>query len=74
MIYIEKIGEPKWLTEFKRKYPHAIYTSKEFEPYRGKLRETLLKEQRYLCAYCCARIDMEHAHNEHMEPQNPRRN
>ena len=31
----------------------------------------LINEQKYLCAYCCGRIDIKHSHNEHIEPQNP---
>lgn len=31
-----------------------------------------MKEQKYLCAYCCGRIDKEKSHNEHIEPRNPK--
>jgi len=32
----------------------------------------LVKEQKYICAYCCCEIDEESAHNEHIEPRHPR--
>jgi uncharacterized protein (TIGR02646 family) len=36
------------------------------------LNEELVKEQYYLCAYCCGRIDTKKSHNEHIEPRNPK--
>lgn len=73
MIYIRKTEEPGWLAEFRKNHPGSVYKSEEFETYRSSLRALLLKEQKFLCAYCCARIDEKHAHNEHIEPQNPTR-
>lgn len=61
------------MNEFKKKYPRADYNSKAFEKYRPKLKRELLKEQKYLCAYCCCRIDMEKSHNEHIEPRHPKK-
>lgn len=69
MIYIDKREEPEWFTEFKKKYPKATYDSKEFRPYISRLNEELVKEQKYICAYCCCEIDTKKSHNEHIEPR-----
>lgn len=58
---------------FKNKNPRADYDSNEFAEYRPKLKEELLKEQKYICAYCCARIAAEDSHNEHIEPRHPQK-
>jgi uncharacterized protein (TIGR02646 family) len=71
MIYIKKHEEPEWLTKFKRNNPQATYDSAKFKSYISLLNETLLKEQKYLCAYCCGKIDTNNSHNEHIEPRNP---
>ena len=70
MIYIEKIREPDWLVDFKKKHPNADYSSEEFKQYREELKDVLVKEQKCLCAYCCCKIKNETSHNEHIEPQN----
>lgn len=72
MIYIEKQKEPEWLREFKRKNPGADYDSDNFTEHRQELKRELLREQKYLCAYCCCKIDMEKSHNEHIEPRHPK--
>lgn len=72
MIYIEKQKEPEWLCEFKRKNPDADYDSDNFTEHRQELKRELLREQKYLCAYCCCKIDMEKSHNEHIEPRHPK--
>ena len=36
---------------------------------RTELKESLLKEQGYLCAYCMARIDKDHMKVEHFKPR-----
>lgn len=73
MIYIQKGEEPEWLIEFRKKHPKANYGSEEFGQYRKLIKETLIREQKGLCAYCCGRIHMETSHNEHIEPQNPKK-
>lgn len=73
MIYIEKGEEPAFLTEFKRRNPQKTYDSTEFQPYRVMLTETLMKEQKGICAYCCGRIRVGNVHNEHIEPRHPGR-
>lgn len=69
MIYIDKREDPEWFAEFKKKYPKATYDSKEFKPYIPRLNEELIKEQKYICAYCCCEIDTKKSHNEHIEPR-----
>lgn len=66
MIYIEKGKEPESLTAYK-KQKHAY-----FDGYKNKddVREKLLTEQGYLCAYCMRRIDMRHMKIEHWYPEN----
>ncbi len=32
-----------------------------------------MKEQKYLCAYCCSEIDEKSCHNEHIEPRHPKK-
>lgn len=72
MIYIEKQKEPEWLREFKRRNPGADYDSDNFAEHKQELKRELLREQKYLCAYCCCKIDMEKSHNEHIEPRHPK--
>lgn len=61
MIYIKKGTEPESLTKY-RKEKFAYY-----DGYKDKddVREKLLEEQGYLCAYCMRRIDKEHMKIEH---------
>lgn len=73
MIYIKKNTEPEWLTEYKRRNPTATYDSESFSGFREQLRKELVKEQHNLCAYCCCQISDDKAHNEHIEPRNPRK-
>ncbi|WP_432629314.1 hypothetical protein [Brotaphodocola sp.] len=53
MIWIQKTSEPASLTHYK-KQPHAYY-----DGYKNKdeLREVLLQDQGYICAYCMRRIE-----------------
>lgn len=69
MIQIHKKEPPELLVDFIRKNPSATYDSDSFKPLRIMLREHLLKEQKYLCAYCCCSINTDSSHNEHIEPQ-----
>ncbi len=66
MIYIRKETEPRSLTEY-RSQPGATY-----ENYRDKddVREQLLKEQGYICAYCMRRISLREMKIEHWKAQN----
>ena len=65
MILIEKTkkgGEPNEWTEYK------LTPGVEFDA-RRELKDSLLKEQGYLCAYCMARIDKGHMRVEHFKPR-----
>ena len=73
MIYIKKNIEPEWLTEYKKRNPADTYDSDSFLCYKEQLRKELVKEQHNLCAYCCCQINSDKAHNEHIEPRNPRK-
>lgn len=72
MIYIKKNQEPVWLIEYKKHNPTATYDSESFTGHREQLRDELVLEQRSLCAYCCSCINKDKAHNEHIEPRNPK--
>lgn len=71
MLYIKKGKEPDWLIDFKRKHPKVTYDDKKFNNSENikRLRAELVKEQKYLCAYCCRRITIDTSHNEHIEPR-----
>jgi uncharacterized protein (TIGR02646 family) len=75
MRTISKGSEPSSLTAWKRSNPHKQYTDLDTD-IRRDIRDHALKEQFYLCAYCCQRIqDISACHNEHIEAQklNPKR-
>jgi uncharacterized protein (TIGR02646 family) len=80
MKTIIKGNEPPDLTAWKRINPHKNYkdlaSTEEGKIIRATIRDYSLKEQFYLCAYCCQRIEnIDACHNEHVEAQsqNPRR-
>lgn len=52
MIWIQKGAEPLSLTEY-RCQPHAYYDGYS---HKDELREALLRDQGYICAYCMRRI------------------
>lgn len=52
MIFIQKGSEPLSLTAYK-KSPYASYAG---YPHKEELREVLLRDQGYICAYCMRRI------------------
>lgn len=62
MILIRKGSEPNEWTEYK------LTPGVEFRAL-PELKDSLLKEQGYLCAYCMARIDNDHMKVEHFNPQ-----
>lgn len=69
MLYIKKQIEPIELTNEKRN------GLKSYDELPGKtknaIKEALLKEQGYLCAYCMQRVDLQTTTIEHYIPQNP---
>ncbi len=64
MIYIEKGKEPESLTAYKKK-KHAYFDGCNKED----IRNSLLREQGYLCAYCMRRIEKMHMKIEHWYPE-----
>lgn len=73
MIEIKKGKPPAFWSNFVKRYPKLTYKRLYF----GKggtdlpkaIRQHMLVEQGYLCAYCCKRMDFRHSHNEHIRPQ-----
>lgn len=62
MILINKGSEPNaWMR-------YRLTQGAEFRAI-PELKDSLLKEQGYLCAYCMARIDKDHMKVEHFKPQ-----
>lgn len=72
MRKINKNSEPISLTNFKINNPTLNYSNLDSTYYQVRIdiREACLKEQFYLCGYCCDRIDEKNSHNEHIIPQN----
>ncbi len=68
MRRIEKGAPPPELTHWLRKNPHGRYDDME-DGSRRAIRCAAIVEQHGLCAYCCARIDVDSSHNEHVIPQ-----
>jgi uncharacterized protein (TIGR02646 family) len=73
MRTIKKGTEPPSLSAWKREKPHDQYnqlTGDLGADVRRTIRQYALKEQFYLCAYCCQSIkDIDACHNEHVEAQ-----
>ncbi|PIF34541.1 uncharacterized protein (TIGR02646 family) [Flavobacterium sp. 9] len=72
MRRIVKKGEPKELIDYKlsnkdvkKNLDYRYLGAKE----RGPLKETLIMEQGYLCAYTMKRISMDTCHIEHIKPE-----
>lgn len=65
MLYINKGKEPSSLTEYKR------LSNATYQDFQGKddIRESLLKEQGFLCAYCMRRISIDKMRIEHWHPE-----
>jgi uncharacterized protein (TIGR02646 family) len=75
MRTISKGAEPSSFLAWKRANPHERYKQLP-EDIRQTIRQYALKEQFFLCAYCCQRIEaIDDCHNEHVESQklNPNR-
>lgn len=69
MLYIEKQREPIALTNEKRK--GLKFYSDISGNTKTAIKESLLQEQGYLCAYCMQRIELQNMTIEHYIPQNP---
>ena len=68
MREISKGEDPALLSVWKRANPHARYPALPNEQRRA-IRTSCITEQFGLCAYCCQSIDVDAAHNEHIEAQ-----
>lgn len=69
MKKIIKSREPHELLAY-RLQPEAVYDGANFTPVKDKIRNQLLAEQGYLCAYCMRRIEKENMKVEHFQCQN----
>jgi uncharacterized protein (TIGR02646 family) len=68
MRKIIKSTAPAALTRWKRDHPKGKYAKTDYTV-RQEIRVAALKEQYYLCAYCCQGITEKNCHNEHVEAQ-----
>lgn len=70
MIYIQKKSEPDLLLKYRYE-KNAAFDDMDSDV-KNQLRESLLKEQGHLCAYCMKRIgDPKEVKIEHFEPRTP---
>ncbi|NOQ13212.1 MAG: TIGR02646 family protein [Methyloprofundus sp.] len=69
MRKIDKGIEPIELTEWKRSNPAGTYNDLSHIE-RKAIRFDCLREQFYLCAYCCQAINENNCMNEHVEARN----
>lgn len=63
MKYIKKGNEPNSLKQYRETTENASY--KGFVDTDQQLKKSLLKEQKYICAYCMGSIDENHMSIEH---------
>ncbi len=66
MRYIKKTEEPDFFLSEK----FSIENWKKFRDGKRKLKKYMMeREQKYICAYCETRIDLDNSHIEHIKPQ-----
>ena len=68
MRAITKKAEPYELAQYRTR-PGAVYDGGNFTPVKNRIREELLAEQGYLCAYCMQRISVTSMKVEHWHSQ-----
>ncbi len=75
MISVTKSHEPPSLQHY-RLQPGAVFDGQDFTPVKQDIREQLVAEQGYLCAYCMSRIEaddrqmkVEHWHSRKKYPE-----
>lgn len=68
MIKIKKNKEPNSLVSYKKK-EGACYDGPNFTDVKNDIKESLLQEQGYICAYCMCRISKSTMKVEHWECQ-----
>ena len=71
MIHIHKGTEPSELTAAKRRGLKDYEGLKAEPEVRKAIKQQLLSEQGYICAYCMQRISIDNMGIEHYIPQNP---
>lgn len=82
MIFIDKQAEPDEVLDWKRKFKNknkrnANYDDitkdykliRENQTIKDILKESLIKEQRGICCYCCNQISHSESHIEHFRPK-----
>ncbi len=73
MRRITKTNAPEFWIRYHQKHRNLIYQAlvqtEEGRELARKLRESLVSEQKFLCAYCCQKISPGYAHNEHIRPK-----
>lgn len=67
MIYIRKAGVPKVFSDIKREYGNYDELR---ETSKNALKEYLIREQGWICAYCMTRISLSNSTIEHYTPRN----
>lgn len=74
MIRIKDRQEPEFWKQYQKAHPKDRYDDLELSEeginVRSMLRQTLVESQHALCAYCCRRINISNAINEHIKPRN----
>lgn len=70
MIHIKKSSPPNKFQEFKQQNPQAHFDDMPPD-IKSTLRQSLLEEQGYLCAYCMSKI-RDKVKIEHYKPRNPK--
>lgn len=76
MKYIKKRVEPQELGHWKAKAKQqSVGVNYDYQnlpdPPKGIVQDSLMREQGYICCYCCQRIATDTSHIEHLNPQNP---
>lgn len=76
MKYIKKRVEPPELGHWKAQAKQqSVGVNYDFDnlpdPPKGIVKDSLMREQGYICCYCCQRIATDTSHIEHLNPQNP---
>ncbi|HEY9706302.1 MAG TPA: retron system putative HNH endonuclease, partial [Allocoleopsis sp.] len=72
MKYIRKNIEPPDFMNWKnqQKSLGVNFNYKSFQhPQKKIVKESLLREQGYICCYCCRKINQKNSHIEHFLPQ-----
>lgn len=72
MKYIQKGKEPQNFSDWKAKQKSLgvnYHYKCLLNPEKGSVHISLLREQGYICCYCCNSVDQSNSHIEHLDPQ-----